>query len=244
MRESSEKVQPLYPDAKNIATGVSLVVSLASDRQITFQTGFEGDEPDPVVNARLDRLCRFADRLKAKAEIPEIEADLRKQRETLAQFREDRARVGAEHEHQQALRQVELDERVKHREQARKEFQAGIDASILSMQQAKQKIWNAGAEEYARSGRLTAYMPRGAAASNLEKVDKAIAEASVHREKALADFDNDYQIGLDTAQGEIDKANAEREAAERSLNISIERYETAIASQEAHLAKCQELAGG
>jgi DNA repair exonuclease SbcCD ATPase subunit len=244
MRESSEKVQPLYPDAKNIATGVSLVVSLANDRQITFQSGFEGDEPDPVVNARLDRLCRFADRLKAKAEIPEVEADLHKQSETLAQFREDLARVRADYERQQALRRVELQERVDHRDQARKDFETEINTAILSMQEAKQKLWNSGAEEHARGGRLTAYTPRGATAANLEKVDKAIAEATGNREKALEDFDQTYDEGLETAQAEIDKAEAEREAVERNLNISVERYEAAIAASQTHLAKCRELAGG
>ena len=244
MRESSEKVQPLYPDAKNIATGVSLVVSLANDRQITFQSGFEGDEPDPVVNARLDRLCRFADRLKVKAEIPETEAELRKQSETLAQFQEDLARARADHAHQQSLRRVELQERIDHRDKARKEFETEIDVAILDMQDAKKKLWNSGAEEHARSGRLTAYTPRGAAATNLERVDKAIAEATVNREKALKDFNRTYDEGLETAQAEIDKAEAEREAAERNLNISIERYEAAVAASEAHLAKCRELAGG
>lgn len=97
------------PVVKVIATGVSVVVGLANDRQMTFQSGFEGDELDGVVNERLDRLMRIADRLKARYEIPTLEDELELHERQYAQFLQDFTDVERRHEVEQAQRQVQLD---------------------------------------------------------------------------------------------------------------------------------------
>lgn len=95
------------PEEKNVAAGVSLVVTLPGGRQISFQTGYEGDESDAVINARLDRTMRFADRLRAINEIPELEDELEQHETTMARFLEDQAAIVERYEVAQAQRQVE-----------------------------------------------------------------------------------------------------------------------------------------
>lgn len=229
---------------RSVATAFSVVVGLTGNAQMTFQSGFDEDEPDAAVNARMDRIMRLALRQKAIAEIPEIEADLLKQRETLSQFQEDLARIEDDHARQQAKRQIELDTRVHSREEERKKFQAEIDGVILKLNEAKQDQWNEGAAEAQRSGRMGAYKPAGVRASNIAKIEKELEKAKAHREAALADFDSSYEQSIEVARGEIEKANAERDQALAGLNISIQRYTDAIAVSEEKLVKARKLAEG
>ncbi len=244
MRNSSAEIHELHPDAKNIATGVSLVVGLANDRQITFQSGFEGDESDTVVNARLDRLLRVADRLKARYELADLETKLSQHKSTVAQYEIDQAETEARFQHQQALRRVELDERIAQRSNERKKFEDEINTAVLNMQEARQGQFNAGAAEHTRAGRLSAYVPKGAVASNIAKIDKAIKDAGDNREKALADFDMAYDQSLAVAQGEIDKAEEERKQTMDRMAITVEKWSGMTADLEAQVAQCRELAGG
>lgn len=99
------------PVEKVIATGVSIVVGLSNDRQMTFQSGFEGDETDAAVNARMDRFMRIADRLKARYELVTLEEELEMHLKTLAKFVEDFEAVEKRFEITQASRQVEIETR-------------------------------------------------------------------------------------------------------------------------------------
>jgi hypothetical protein len=240
--------QPLFPDeapvVKVIATGVSLVVGLANDRQITFQTGFEGDEPDDVVNARLDRIMRLADRQKARYQIEEVEEELVKHQETLANFLEDLERREIQHTHDQAAKRVEIEHMAELREQAKADFQAQIDGTILKIQQAREEQCASGLEAYRASGRQGSYVPSGATKRNLELIDKQIDQAKEHRDQALKDFDKDYDDKVATAEAEYAKAEAERDQWVANLNVSIRRYEEAIEARQAKLAKCRALAEG
>lgn len=232
------------PVVKVVASGVSIVVGLADDRQITFQTGFEGDEPDNVVNDRFDRLMRFADRQKARYELVKIRDDILKHQRALSQYREDRAAVDAQHEHQQALRRVELEERRKLRESERKRAEAEMNAEILKVQEVKSEQFNQGLEEFRREGRQGSYVPKGQRKANLEHIERQIDKLVQGRDAELAAFEERYDASLIAAQGEIDKADAERTVAIQGLERSILRYQEEIVLLETKLASCQEIVGG
>lgn len=236
----------LHPETivKAYASAVSITVGLSNDRQITFQTGFESDEPEGHVNARFDRIMRLADRQKARYQIEEIEEELVKHQETLANFLEDLERRETAHVHEQAERRVVIDTMSGMRVQAKRDFQAEIDGTILKIQEARAEQYNAALEAFRAAGRKGSYVPAGQAKRNLGLIDKQIADAKDHRDRALEDFDVDYGGKLAEAEAEFNKAQGERDQWVANLNISIRRYEEAIEIRQAKLAKCKALAEG
>lgn len=231
------------PVIKVVATGISLVVGLADDMQITFQTGFEGDETDEAVNARVDRLVRIAERQKAIAKLDKLERDLVQQKETLAQQQEDYARIDLQTNQAIAKREVELGVRKEQGAAERAAFIEDVDNKIATLLESRQRAYDAGLEEHRRTGRSGSYVPRGAHKQAIDNTDRAIVEMKANRDGAIADFDRDYEARLHTAEAEIEKAKAEREQALRSIEISIERYTAAIESTEAMLEKARTLKG-
>jgi hypothetical protein len=232
------------PVEREVATAFSLVVGLADNMQITLQSGFTEDEPESAVNARLDRLVALAKRQRAIAEIPAIEDEIIKQKDTLAQFQEDLARVNADHDRLQAQRRVELSERILQQEPERRKREAEINGDILKIQEHRQVVFNAGLAEHQKSGRMGAYEPRGTVKTNLANIDAGIKEAGAKRAEHLAEWDEVYQSNIETAQVEIDRADAEAVQARKGLDISIQRYVDAIAASEEKLAKARAAAGG
>ena len=59
-----------------VGTAVGLTVGLSDNRQMTLQSGYADDEPDHVINARLDRAMAFADRQRAKYEIVTLREEI------------------------------------------------------------------------------------------------------------------------------------------------------------------------
>lgn len=230
-------------DVKVVATAFSLVVGISDDAQITFQSGFEGDESDDIVNARIDRIVRIAERQQALRKIPKLEKDLIQQKEQLAQFHENRAQIELDADTKISTLEIELEQREKQREPERAAFEAEINMKLLEMQQRKTALFNEGLEEHTRSGRLGQYKPVGARKANLERIDKAIEEGKEARAKAVADFDLAYQSGIDTAKAEIEKARNEREQALRANQISVDRFTEAVANTEALLQQAREMKG-
>lgn len=222
------KLRPEGSRAVAVATGI--VVGITNDRQITFQLGHEGTETPDVVYRRYLGVMQIADRLKAHYEIPEIEEELFKHRETLANFLEDRDRLVANHE-------VQVEEWTRLRPEARAKKLADMDADILKLQDMRAERYNHGVERYRAAGRQGSYVPRGADESDLKKIDTGIRQASEARDVEMERFDRDYDAM-------IAKAEAEKDQAVSNLQISIKRYQDAIAERETRLAKRKELAEG
>jgi hypothetical protein len=228
---------------KVIATGVTFTVGLSDDRQMTFQSGFEGDESDEAVNARFDRLMNFADRQQARYQIKGAEKKLAQHRLTVAQFEIDEVDLVQRHAVQQAQRQVELDERIKERDAERKKFQAEIDGAILDMQARRKQVWDYGAAEHTASGRLSAYEPKGQVKINIAHIDKAIAEAGGHRAKALEGFDADYAESIAVSKAEIEKSEATFADVLKSRAQTRAKWDDIAADLEADIERCRELIG-
>lgn len=238
-RDMSETEEVL----KVIATGVTFTVGLSDDRQMTFQSGFEGDESDIAVNARFDRLMAFADRQQARYQIKGAERKLAQHRATVAQSEIDQVDLEQRHARQQAQRQVELDERIKGRDSERKQFQADIDGAILDMQARRKQVWDAGEEQHRADGRLSGYTPKGHVQDALKKIDQAIKTSAESREKALDGFDLDYTEKIATAQAEIAKSDATFADILKSREITRSKWDAIAAELEADIARCRDLIG-
>jgi hypothetical protein len=170
------------PVQKVVATAVSIVVGLADDRQITFQTGYEGDETDDAVNGRLDRTMRFANRLKAIYSLPNLEDELEQHETVLARFIEDQAAIVDRYENEQAGRAAEL--------------------------AAKRRDAEA---RHATSGKRGGYKPEGATKRDLEIIAKAAldAEASHKQNRDIAQKTHErYVQEIETRKAKIAKAKA------------------------------------
>lgn len=167
---------------KVVASAVSIVVGLADDRQITFQTGYEGDETDAAINARLDRTMRFADRLKAIASLPTLELELERHETTIERFQADQTAIETRHEVAQAKRSVER----------------------AAREQNAVKTWNA-------SGKRGEFKPQGATARDLDliqgEIDKAEAEAAQGRKNFKVSLER-HQEERDFCAAKIAKARA------------------------------------
>lgn len=248
MRESSnvrkitEAAEP--PVEKVIASAVNIVVGLAPDRQITFSTGFEGDEPDAVINARFDRIMRMADRLKGHYEIPDIEEDLAKSREALRNLRVDLERIDRQHDHDQAARRVQIAEMDRLCAEDIAEAVKMADGQILGAQKNKQAAHDRGMEDHRRSGKVGSYVPRGAAKADMAKCDEALASFVKLRDSESERLTAEYARRKAALEVEIEKATSERELHRTNQDINIERHEEGIAALEKKLARARALAGG
>ena len=156
MPESAVRKLHPEPTEKVVATAVSLVVGVADDRQITFQSGYEGDEPDEVVFERIQRNLRFADRLKAIYETPKLEDDIAEHDKNYAQLLEDWADADERFARDQAERQVQID----------------------TITRDSVAAWN-------RSQKRGEWRATGAHASSLENIHRSIHKAEEERKQQL-----------------------------------------------------------
>lgn len=161
----SEAPAPAVP-----AIGYSVSANIGGDRQIVFQSFVALDDPDDKVNATLDRIMRFVDRQKAKADLPALREELEKLHTTLQRYRDDKAAVDAQFARDQAMRDLE----------------------IKTLQQQKADTLSEGATAFRTSGRQGEYKPSGQTAANVKRAETQIetviaakAQAAAEREVAL-----------------------------------------------------------
>ena len=227
------------PVQKVIATGLSLVVGLSDNQQITFQSGYEGDEDDSSIKARLDRMMLFASHLTARARIPDLKRQIAKHVSDAATFQELTDRAEKEHPHQIAARQVEIDEIKSLHDSEKAKFVADMDAEILKTQELRAEEFNAGLEEYRRSGRQGSYVPRGAREATLKRIDSAVARLIEARDAEIEAWEKRYADGIAAAEADLAKKEEERKQTIAGHQITIGRHQEAIEALEAELADCQ-----
>ena len=229
---------------KVIATGVSIVVGLTNDRQITFQTGFEGDETDEAVNRRFDRIMRLADRQKAKYSLKEAVKELALRETALANFIFDKAAIEERHTREQAIRRETIEEMKRLRSAAREKCQSEIDGTILKIQDKKAGIVAEAQETYRRSGKLGAFKLVGVHERNAAACDQALETAKEHRTLALEQFDADYDAKIADVEAEITRVQADRDQHATNLEETLKRHHEGVEATRADLTELQELAEG
>ena len=227
-----------------LAVGVTLVHTIADGRQISFSTAFAEDMSKEKRNALLDDLMSLSNRQKAISDRPDVEAELLKHRETLAQYQEDMARLEAEFPTKQAAREASLQALVKGRDNAREEQLAEFTEQYEKLTTRRAGEFNTGYKEHLDRGRTGEYKPSGHREANLRNMDKELEQARETIKNAMVQFEVDYDAKIGSAREEIHKAAAEREVALSQMTVSVRRYEQAIANYEARLVDIDKALGG
>lgn len=150
-----------------VATAVGFTVGLADDRQMQLQSGFSDDESDHVINARLDRVMRFADRQKARYEIVALRKELAELQQGLFQGEEALAATDMNFE----------------------AAQAQLDVEILECNQQIAGETNRAYENAARTGRSRSSALKGIPQSNIDRWKKGIEDAQANKVKNVAERD-------------------------------------------------------
>lgn len=148
------------PVKEVVATAFSLVFGIADDRQITFQSGFADDEDDNVVNARLDRVMRFAERLQALKKLPQLRDERRTMLDEIAQYESDCASF---------------------MNNAHPKAQASIDVEIEELQELRKETFDKSYAAFRAAGRQGSYIPKGVDQQRIEAADRAIEAAKAKK---------------------------------------------------------------
>lgn len=179
------------------AIGYSIVSNLGGDRQMTVQCFVGEDEVDAEVNSKIDRVFRVVDRQRARYQLVDLREERIKTSETLAQFEEDYARVEADYKKAAAERGVQL----------------------LELEQRRQGIHDGAYSTHAKSGRQTAFEPRGHTKQALDAFDAAKAQV----------------------EAEQVKADGERDQHKSNLDISLTRFRKALVAIDEKIAAAEAL---
>lgn len=150
------------------AIGYSITAAIDERRQIVFQHFIAADASDAEVNADLDRIMRLVDRQRAMYELPEKQAELNKLKDEISQFTEDKT-VHAEANFQKS--------------------QADLDMQIATLQADRKKIYDDAYDAHRRSGRQSAFEPKGHVKNALDRADAGIAQAIEAKGKNEAERD-------------------------------------------------------
>lgn len=153
------------------ALGYSVVANLDGNRQLTMQCFVGEDEPNEVVNAKLDRAFAVIDRQKARYDIVSENEEMSKERGILAQLEEDLARVDAEFT----------------------KTQAELHAQAQEFEAQRSKAIEAGYAEHTASGRRGDYQPRGQTQQTVNAVNAADRNVKAALEKNEAERDQHRQ---------------------------------------------------
>ena len=179
------------------AIGFSITVDISSGRQMVLQGFFPDEEPDADVNARLDRALRFADRQRAKYEIPVLAEERAKLRDELAQYKED----------------TELAEANYHKAQSTFVIQ------ILEAQKQANEIRDKGEAEALKRGKVGPYRPQGATAHNIDMIKKQIEDYKLQKENNSAErkaFLDNIKIAVDRRVARIQQLDEKIEELEKA----------------------------
>lgn len=226
-----------------LAVAVNFVHTIGDGQQLSFGTAFAIDMSRGEKVKILDELADLSARQAARAKRPSILADIRKHRETLAQFQEDAGRAElawpAEAERldadvaaaeDEAAHKVKLDA-------LRKEIAESLD----ELRGRRTKEYNEGLAEFRGAGRVADYKPKGFRATNLDRMDASLRTAEETAGKMLEQLEYDRIVAIDAAKAARTKAEAERQVVVGNYDVSINRYNQAIAGLEEQLAEVDAL---
>ena len=153
-------------DKEVSAIGYSVTANIDGNRQIVFQHFIAADADDAQVNKDLDRLMKLVDRQRAIYELPEIQTELDQLAEEISQYTQDKVET-AEANFAKA--------------------QADLDLQIATMQGERKKVFETAYEQHNRSGRGSAFEPRGQTKVALERADAGIRQAEDQKQKNEAE---------------------------------------------------------
>lgn len=149
------------------AIQVSVATVIGDNHQLQLAWYLDPASTEDEQNAALDKLGRLADRQKAKYRVVDLRKDLVKHKTTLAQFREDLARVDGEH-----VKRI-----------------AETDVAIEAVNKAKSKNYDEGASEHAAKGSPIPYELRGGRLAEDNRLKAVLAKIDGDKQKLTAERD-------------------------------------------------------
>ncbi len=153
------------------AIGVSTVLNVGPDRQLTLQ-GFVAIEDGPqACDALLDRLFGHVDRIKARYDIIALEEEITKLEKEFKRFNEDFEAAEA--------RRGEADET--------------REAEVKKWQDEKAKRFKAAYDRHAGRGKAGEFIPQGSEKQALKACDEQIARIKIDGEKQDRDREQNIQ---------------------------------------------------
>lgn len=226
------------------AVGVSVVTDVARGRQITVQTFYPLGTPKAEIDKMLDELLAPVDRQKALAEMPDLEADLTKAKQTLEQFREDLAMVDINHASAQAKRGVELDEitalKNTELEKAAKDAKdvtaRGHGAILTATQQAE--------AEFRAGNRRGEFVLKGHHKQSVDQLRAEVEKTTEHNKSVLVNLEAKYDADIAAKQREIDNADGDKLQHKQQLGVSVVRFEAEIARLVGEIDNRRKIAAG
>lgn len=152
------------------ALGYSITANLGGNTQIVVQCFAGEDEPDKVVNGKIDRVMRVIDRQRAKYEIVELREALETHERAVERARDN-------------LRILDADT-----DKALAQF----DVQILETQKGKEGVRQTWYNSQVNTGRSGSAKPGGSTKSTLDAHDNAIKSYQEQKERLAAERDKGH----------------------------------------------------
>lgn len=232
------------PVVKAYATMFQIVIGLSDNRQISFNSGFESDEDDAAVNARMDRIMRIADRQRAKYEIPELLKDIAKRQEVIDNLTEDRKRVDEQYEKDMASMGASMAELERRCTADVEASNAEANARILEVRGRAEKIRDEAQDDWQKRGNLGAYKPQGTAKAALLNHEEAEKEIGRMRDEEAKRIEKDIDAAIVQLASDISKAHETRKQWVDNNDYTFKRHQEGLAAVEEALADARMTAGG
>lgn len=222
---AADLIRSLYPEGADVpAVGVSIIMNMGGNRQVTAQTFYPVGSNIEGVNALIDSIMAPIERQRAISELVDLEEEHLKISKTVAQFNEDYSRIEGEHAVAQARRSVELDE-------MRNAADAAVNAAMTEANKLKGEAldkrneeFRAGEEEFRAAKRSGEYEPKGHRRANLDRIDAQVRKMEEQNTKAVDNLGSDFNKLISDKEAEIHNADAERDQHKQNLEISLKRH--------------------
>lgn len=159
------------------AIGYSIVTNMGGDRQMTVQCFVGEDEPDEVINARIDKVFRICDRQKARYDLDKQYAEFEEAARHLRNF----------------LNAIPI------AEDSSKRQIAALKVELAAKEEARKEVWEEGYQAHLSGHRKGEFVPNGALKGRLAAMDSEIqkvrdkiaavpADSEQHKQKVLIDI--------------------------------------------------------
>jgi len=199
LKEALDNVREFPRKKEAPALGMSVVMNIPGERQITLQSFVAVDESLEVQNALADRMNMIADRQRSKYLIKDFEAELASKLDEIK------------------FRQVDYQRQV----EARDKRIAEANERISVFKEQVDEITKEGYEAHVAAGRAGAYTPKGQIVS---RINGATAAAKMEEDKIKkvmeewTQWEQSFQSTLDAANSKIEELKSAIRHCETAIN--------------------------
>lgn len=147
------------------AIGYSIASNMGGDRQMTVQCFVAEDEPEEVINRKIDRVMAVLDRQKAKYDLSKLEREFE---EVALHTRNFLNAIPMAAKAAEAQKQT-------------------LEAELLGMQEARKEVYDEAYAAHVKAGRRGQFSPKGSLEGQLRNMDAQINKAKLAIQALPAD---------------------------------------------------------